>query len=139
MMSGRCLHSKRSVRCMPPDAKIAKERPIAIYRRENMVTFNDLRGTQKKINIHIESINDLTMDDYDFTIKVYTRPPECIIVTKDEMMRIDPENYVALIDTSTLHSGELKVEITVNIPDADFPDGYRKEISKIITNHMVWS
>lgn len=104
-----------------------------------MVTFNDLRGTQKKINIHIESINDLTMDDYDFTIKVYTRLPEYIIVTKDEMMRIDSENYVALIDTSTLYSGELKVEITVNIPDADFPDGYRKEISKIITNHMVWS
>lgn len=104
-----------------------------------MVTFNDLRGTQKKINIHIESINDLTMDDYDFTIKVYTRLPECLIVTKDEMMRIDAENYVALIDTSSLHSGELKLEITTTIPDTDFPDGYRKEVSKIITNQMIWS
>lgn len=104
-----------------------------------MVTFNDLRGTQKKINIHIESINELTMDDYDFTIKVYTRLPDAIVVTKDEMIRLDAENYAALVDTSGLHAGELKVEVTTIIPDADFPDGFRTERSKIITNHMIRS
>lgn len=44
------------------------------------------------------------------------------------MIRVDENNYIAVIDSNKIGRGSIKMRITVNIPDADIPDGIRTEI-----------
>ena len=44
------------------------------------------------------------------------------------MIRIDEDNYVAVIDSSLIGRGEIRVQTTVLIPDTDCDGGIRTEI-----------
>lgn len=90
-------------------------------------------GTEIKLNIHVEPIGDVHMEDYDFTVNVYTSPIKSIEVTKGEAIHIDEDNYVVCLDTSKFGAGRLKCKITAQIPDGDFSDSLRTEIAVIDT------
>lgn len=42
----------------------------------------------------------------------------------------DGENWVLLIDTSILGKGRYSIVVDIDVPDADFDDGYRHETYK---------
>lgn len=44
------------------------------------------------------------------------------------MVRVDENNYIAIIDTSLLGKGEIKSVLTAYVPDSDMPDGKRTEV-----------
>lgn len=90
-------------------------------------------GTEIKLNIHVEPIGDAHMEDYDFTVNIYTSPTKSIEVTKKEAIHIDEDNYVVCLDTSKFGVGRLKCKITAYIPDGDFEDSFRTEIAVIDT------
>lgn len=83
-------------------------------------------GTIYKLNIHIEGL-PLAMDDVEFSCKFWTFK-ESVTLRKNEMIRIDEENYVAVIDSSLIGRGEIRVQTTVLIPDTDCDGGIRTEI-----------
>lgn len=83
-------------------------------------------GTIYKLNIHIEGLPS-TMDDVDFRCKFYTFRNE-LTVYKKEMIRIDENNYMAVVDSSLLGRGKIKVQTTIHVPDTDIPGGIRTEI-----------
>lgn len=86
-------------------------------------------GTEIKLNINIQPIRDITMDNYDFNLEVsspYSANP--VIVEKKDMVRVDENNYIAIIDTSLLGKGEIKSVLTAYVPDSDMPDGKRTEV-----------
>lgn len=56
-------------------------------------------GTQLKLNIHIEPLGLLHMSDYDFECKFFVFQKKNVIVTKAEMVKVDKDNYLAIIDT----------------------------------------
>ncbi len=84
-------------------------------------------GTIYKLNIHIEGLEPKTMDDVDFSCRFWSFK-DCVEISKAEMLRVDADNYVAVIDSKLLGRGTIKVQTTVQIPDSDCPGGIRTEI-----------
>ena len=89
-------------------------------------------GTDKKLLISIDPIGYITMDDYDFEVEVYTRS-KTITIYKDDAVRKDSNTYAIGIDTALLGKGRLFVKVKAYIPDSDFSDHLRTEISIIDT------
>lgn len=94
-------------------------------------------GTEVKLNIHIEPIDGVDIDDYDYITEVYCHPKKSIVIQKSDTMRVDNENYVVRIDTNVLGVGKIICKVTAYIPDGDFPDGLRTEIVAINTKINV--
>lgn len=94
-------------------------------------------GTVIKINVHFDKIDELSMSDYNFLCKFYVHPNKNITVRKDEMIRIDDDNYIAVIDTEKIGSGEIIMRVTAMIPDDDCPVGIRKEVTECSTGIII--
>lgn len=88
-------------------------------------------GTELKMNIAIEPIGDLHMEDYDFFAEFYTRSTSIIRIEKEQMVRLDADNYIAVVDTDTTGTGSLKCKLTAFVPDPDCVDGFRTEIVRL--------
>lgn len=96
-----------------------------------------ISGTQLKLNIHIDPLGDLHMEDYDFECKFYIFPKRFITITKQEMVKIDADNYVVIVDTTDLGIGLLHMSLIAHLPDQDFSDITRKEIACVDTGITV--
>lgn len=94
-------------------------------------------GTELKINVHVEPIDGLHMADYDFACLFYVHSGKFVEVRKNEMQRVDDDNYVALVDTSKTGPGEIVMRITARIPDSDFPDLLRTEVASCSTGITI--
>lgn len=95
-------------------------------------------GTEIKLNISIPPFGNVTMDDYDFSLEVYCSQKRVVTISKKDLIRMDSENYVALIDTSELGASDIKCKVIAYIPDWDFPDKTRTEISVYETDIQVY-
>lgn len=87
-------------------------------------------GTQLKLNLHLTLPNGLKMSDVDFIITFYTYNNKRVVKSKNECVRRDDDNYVVIVDTTELRSGEIKYELCVTLPDNDTIDKVRKIIKK---------
>ena len=95
-------------------------------------------GTKLKLNLHIEKFEDLSLSDYDFSVEIYTpRGNNKIIYSKDNLIKIDDDNYVFLVDTSIIGLGRIYVKIIAKIPDYDFEEKVREEIQVINSGIVV--
>lgn len=90
-------------------------------------------GTELKLNIHIDPIDDVTMDDYDFIVELYCSPKRTIIVNKADAIRAGEDDYIVCVDTNLTGAGDLKCKVTAQIPDPDFEDLLRTEIVAVDT------
>lgn len=93
-----------------------------------------ISGTQLKLNIHIDPLGTLHMDDYNFECKFFVFQKKSITITKEEMVKVDDDNYLVIVDTTTLGIGNLHITITANVPDDDFEGRLRKEVICVPTN-----
>lgn len=100
-----------------------------------MKTSKVFKGSDLKLNIHIEPLGGLTMDDYQWEVKCYCSNEDPITITKSEARRVDENNYIIALNTQNLSVGSLQCIVTALIPDEDFEDdGFRTEIQRINTN-----
>jgi hypothetical protein len=90
-------------------------------------------GSQEKILITADLPDDLTMTEVDFTVEVINADAKDKKKTfqKAECILTDEGDYVVLIDTDDYGVGTLMVKVTFQIPDADFPGGFRKSVVRI--------
>lgn len=95
-----------------------------------------VKDTQLKINLSFD-IDGLTMDEYDFYCEFYTMK-KAEKVEKADMIRLDGHNYLALVDTSKIGAGFLKVKATALVPDDDWPNGVRKEVARYTTDLQIY-
>lgn len=93
-----------------------------------MASNNSSVGTELKINVHIEPFGRLHMSDYDFDVKFYVYANRSVTKTKETMIEVDEDNFIACFDSALLGAGKIKARVTAYIPDEDFPDGFRTEI-----------
>lgn len=94
-------------------------------------------GTELKVNVHIEPIDNYHMDNYDFTCKFFTTGNCGISIPKSDMIRIDEDNYIARIDTKKVGRGNLMLRVVAQIPDNDFDDMLRKEVCVVSTGILI--
>lgn len=94
---------------------------------------NIFLGTEFKLNISIAPIESMTMDDYDFSVKVFCLPNAVAAFEKSDAIRVDSNNYILPVNTGLVGTGRIKCEVTAHIPDGDFHDGLRTEVACIDT------
>lgn len=96
-------------------------------------------GSQLKILIAAELPDDLRMLDVDFTVTVYNddAKDKTKVYAKTDCILTDEGDYVVLVDSDELGVGTYMVKATFQIPDNDFPTGYRKEVVRINPNVKV--
>lgn len=90
-------------------------------------------GSQEKILITADLPDDLTMMEVDFTVEVTNTEAKDKAKTfqKAECILTDEGDYVVIIDTDDFGVGVLMVKVTFQIPDQDFPSGFRKSVVRI--------
>lgn len=96
-------------------------------------------GSQIKILIAATLPDNLTLFNVDFDVVVYNddKKDQQKKYKKTECILTDEYDYVVLVDSDELGVGTYMVKLTVYIPDADFPDGKRKEVIRINPNVKV--
>ena len=94
-------------------------------------------GTKFKINIHVEPIDGLHMDDYDFSCRFYVYTNRVVRIEKKDMIQVDQDNYIACVDSSKLGIGAVMMRITAFIPDVDFPDRLQTEVETVSTGITI--
>ena len=91
-------------------------------------------GSDVKIAFTVDLPDDLKLSDIDFSGKVYNamqKDVEKTFVKADCIMIEDGRSYVVLVDSEELGVGSYLLKVTVQIPDTDYPSGYRKEVVNI--------
>lgn len=96
-----------------------------------------ITGTIVKINVHFDRIGNLSMDNYDFSCDFYIYPNKSITIHKNKMIRLDEDNYIAVVDTAIIGAGEIIMRATAMIPDGDCPNGIRKEVAGCSTGIVI--
>lgn len=91
-------------------------------------------GTELKINVHVEPIDGLHMRDYDFECVFFVYKNRSLVVRKNDMTKVDDDNYIAKVDTEKVGVGSLKMKFIAEIPDSDMNDGLRKEVELVDLN-----
>lgn len=91
-------------------------------------------GTELKINVHVEPIDGYHMSDYDFECVFFVYKNRPLVVKKNEMTKVDDDNYIAKVDTEKVGVGSLKMKFIAEIPDSDMNDGLRKEVELVDLN-----
>lgn len=96
--------------------------------------------SELKINVHAEPMSGLHLSDYDFECLFFVHPNRVVSIPKTDMIQEDEDNYTALITTEMgrkLGSGHVKMQMVAHIPDGDFPDGLRTEVSEVVCTDAI--
>lgn len=96
-------------------------------------------GSEFKILVDATLPDDLTMQEVNFTVTVYNEDAKDKqkLYAKTDCILTDEGDYVVLVDSEALGVGMYMVKVVFEIPDNDFPDGYRKEVIRINPNVKV--
>lgn len=92
-------------------------------------------GTELKLNVNIAPIGDLTMEDYNFEIKLICGSLKKTSKTfkKSELIKQNSSNYLVAFNTSDLGVGKVTCAVIAYLPDSDFEGNERTEIVEIDT------
>lgn len=96
-----------------------------------------VRGSKKKLSLHIDPIGGHTLSSYDFTVEYFTSPMQVVRLTKAELLELDDSTYIIRVDTALVGTGILKCRVIAYIPDSDFIDGIREEIYDFETDYDI--
>lgn len=90
-------------------------------------------GSDVKILIEATLPDDLKMADVDFSGKVVnmSQKDKEVAFSKSDCLETEDGGYVLLLDTEQTGIGTLMLRVTFQIPDTDYPSGFRKEVVKI--------
>lgn len=91
-------------------------------------------GSDVKIEFTADLPDSLKLSDVEFTGKVINADDKDMAYnfTKADCIELEGgESYVVLVDTTQLGIGTLLQKLIVQIPDTDYPSGYRKQVVNI--------
>ena len=89
-------------------------------------------GGDFKLNVSFLPIGGFTMDDVDFAITLWNCNRR-LKIGKEEMVRVDSQNYVACVHSEQLGKGVLNLRMEADFPDSDFQEGVRKEVDVVMS------
>ena len=99
---------------------------------------NDIQ--EYKLNVHVEPIAGFHMEELNFKCVLFVYPNKTVEVNKAVMVKVDEDNYIIPLTAELVKRvgrGQLKVRVIAEIPDRDFPDGFRTEIKEICTSIVI--
>ena len=85
-------------------------------------------GVDFKLNVSMETINNkYNLTNTVWSVEVFASPTSVLTVEKKDAKKVDDNNYTVPVESSKLGAGKYYLILTVNVPDSDFPKGYRVE------------
>lgn len=94
-------------------------------------------GSDFKMNVNMPVIGELHMSDVDFRCIFYAGHSDGFVIQKEDMIRIDDDNYVAPLHSTDLGKGRIFMTYEVDLPDADFESGIRHEVVHVKTSEEI--
>lgn len=95
-------------------------------------------GTGIKININMTPIGGFHLSNVDWKATVSSSTGfRTVTVDKQDAVRVDDDNYVICVDTAAVGSGKYYITLIVDLPDADFKGGLRREIKTVFTGIKI--
>jgi hypothetical protein len=94
-------------------------------------------GADFKFNLHIDPIYNQKMSEFDFSVEVYCSPTKSLTFAKEDLTKIDDDNYAVCGNTADLGLGTIKMMITATVSDPDIEDTTRTLIEGVNTGFMV--
>ena len=117
----------------------AYEQKIKPYMRLASMDFDNVYegaialGSDAKILVSAQLPDGLKMEDVNFVVIVYNddNPTASHTYPKAECLYTIDGDYIVLADTTELGVGRYMLKVTFEIPDTDYPSGYRREVLRI--------
>lgn len=94
-------------------------------------------GTELKINVNVKPIGNTHLSGCDFICTFFVNSNKTVVKKKEDMIKMDDDNYIALINSEDLGAGTIKMTIKVLVPDSAFEDNYRTEIETVSTGITI--
>lgn len=115
------------------ESKIKPYMRLASLEYDNIYDGAITIGSDAKILVSAQLPDNLKMEDVDFKVIVYNEdtPTNKEEHDKEECLLTDEGDYVVMVDTETLGVGRYMVKATFQIPDNDYPSGFRREAVRI--------
>ena len=95
----------------------------------------NIKVREDKILAHMDPIDGLHLSDCDFFVDLYVNTNKAVRLYKDDtekVKRVDDDNYKICItadESVKIGRGKVLMDFVCFIPDADFPDGYRTDVT----------
>lgn len=96
------------------------------------------------VNFTYPSDTTITLDDIDFYVEFYCTPNKVQKIPKSALIRevteadgVETIQYYALVNTSVIGVGIVKMRMWAWIPDIDAPNETRPEYAEITTNVVI--
>lgn len=85
--------------------------------------------SEEELNISLYPIDGYSMDEYDFTCEIFCSTFRKQVIEKNDMERIDANNYRVWMKTSMIGIGKVKVRVVARIPNDKCDDGFRDVVT----------
>lgn len=93
-------------------------------------------GSQFVLKVHMDPLEDGTkLSEIDFTCEFSATNKQTL--TKENLYKVDEDNYLAPLDSAVLGEGNLVLRLTAEIPCEYFAYNIRKDISIVNTNILI--
>lgn len=96
-----------------------------------------IQGTELKLGINVDPIDDWTLTNGEFDIEVYTSKNSKLVFNQTQCVHKDDNSIIIPVDTSSLKAGEIKIKFTAYIPDEMFKDNTRTDITVLNTGIKI--
>lgn len=99
-------------------------------------------GSDVKIAFSATLPDGLAMKDVDFDVTVYNadkqdKADNTVQASKADCIEVGDNEYVVLVSSDTLGIGTYMLKVVFQIPDTDYPTGYRRQVVRINPNIQV--
>lgn len=85
-------------------------------------------GTILKFSVTADLGTGIHMSDVSFKCEFLNRFGKKILIDKSEMIYVSDDEYIAVVDTKLIGTGEYWMRFTAEIPDTDVESGFRTEV-----------
>lgn len=95
-------------------------------------------GTTLKFLVSADLGNGLHMEDVDFQCSFFRAGLlNSQLVKKEDMLKLSADEYLAVVNTRVIGTGEYYMKLTAFIPDTDVEGGLREEVITIPTGIRI--
>jgi hypothetical protein len=93
------------------------------------------KGSVEPFIITMPTIEESSLASASWRLKVWAS--ECVIINKEDAIRITDEQYKVYVDTSKIGRGVVWMQLLIEMIDVDYASGVRPQMPIYETNYIV--
>ena len=94
-------------------------------------------GSEIKLIVQADKVGDHRLSDYEWYLDLYCSNNRIVTINKESAIQEDEDSFIVKLDTSNVGYGRLYATLYAKIPDGQFYDTIRDEVSSIYTGITI--